>query len=360
MKRITVLIAAAGTGGHVYPGLAVAAELTQAGHRVRWLGTALGIESQLAPQYGIPLYTVPLAGVRGKGLVGWLQLPWKLLYALCKALQIIRRVKPQVVLGMGGYGSVAGGLAARLLRVPLLIHEQNAIPGLANRVLKPLACQVLVGFAEVFGVRAQHVGNPVRAQFAAITAPAVRLAQRKQEELRILVIGGSQGAVALNQIVPQAVLQLSSGVRGLVYHQSGRASLAETCNRYRQYSDAKVAPFIDDMAAAYAWSDIVVCRSGAMTLAEICAAGAAAILVPLPHAVDDHQTHNAAYLSRHGAAVVLPQQHLNATSLVNVLHELALDRHKLLQLASAARRLARLDASMQVMQHCLIAGSGDA
>ena len=356
MKSITVLIAAGGTGGHVYPGLAVAVELMQAGQHVSWLGTAHGIESHLVPEHGIKLHAVPFRGWRGKGLMSWFKLPWKLVQALFKTWLIMRQVKPQVVLAMGGYGSVAGGLAARLLRVPLLIHEQNAMPGLANRVLSLLACQVLVGFAGVLGARAQHVGNPVRAQFPWIAEPTLRLSQHNPEELRILVVGGSQGSAALNEMVPQAVLQLKSKLRVVVFHQTGQAALEATRSRYRQYGDVKVSPFIDDIATAYAWSDVVVCRSGAMTLAEICAAGVAAIVVPLPHAVDDHQTHNAMYLSERNAAIVLPQQRLNVTSLAKLLYELAADRRQLLQLASAARQLAHLDAASQIMRRCLSIG----
>ena len=350
---------AAGTGGHVYPALAIASMLRQRGHQIIWLGTKVGMEGRLIPQHGIDLHQIPMQGLRGKGAIGWLLLPFQLARAVYKALQILRQVRPDITLGMGGYGSAPGGVAAWLLRIPLVIHEQNAIPGLANRLLKPLARRVLVGFTDVFGASAFYTGNPVRADIAAIDPPKTRLSNRGGE-LRVLVIGGSQGAAVLNTVVPDAIAALITTVNVKIHHQAGATTLEATTIRYRQQNlEAEVVAFIDDMAAAYRWSDVVVCRSGAITIAEICAAGVAAILVPFPHAVDDHQTHNATYLAGRNAAVLLSQRKLSAQTLADELGAVAGSREKLLRLASNARQLSGADATENVIEHCLaVVGGG--
>ncbi|NND54880.1 MAG: undecaprenyldiphospho-muramoylpentapeptide beta-N-acetylglucosaminyltransferase [Gammaproteobacteria bacterium] len=348
---------AGGTGGHVFPALAVADELQARGRPVVWLGSPRGIENRLIPAAGIPLHRVRVAGLRGKGLLSWLLAPFKLLLALWDALRIVRRLRPSVVLGMGGFASGPGGLAAWMLRCPLLIHEQNAAAGLTNRLLAGIAREVLQAFPGSFsaGVRARTIGNPVRAEIFAIAAPDERFADRHgHDELRVLVIGGSQGALALNKLVPEAVSLLSEPQRVRVRHQAGEQTLSNAVDAYRQLGiAADVSAFIDDMAAAYDWADVVVCRSGALTVAELAAAGLGSLLVPYPAAVDDHQTLNARYLSDAGAAVLLPQAELTATRLAAELQRCADDRTLVLERARRARSLALPRATADLADACL-------
>jgi UDP-N-acetylglucosamine--N-acetylmuramyl-(pentapeptide) pyrophosphoryl-undecaprenol N-acetylglucosamine transferase len=355
---ITVLILAGGTGGHVFPALAVAERLRDLGVRVEWLGTAAGLESRLVPGAGIALHRVAVSGLRGRGAAALLGAPLRLLRALAQSLAVLRRVRPRAVLGMGGFVSGPGGLAAWLLRIPLLVHEQNAVPGLTNRWLARFAGRAMEAFPGSLSpsVHARHTGNPVRASLLGLPPPAQRLAGRGPE-LRLLVLGGSQGAKALNEVVPAALARLGQGVA--VWHQVGGAHLEHAGERYRQAGvQARLVGFIDDMADAYGWADLVLCRAGAMTVAEVAAVGVASILVPYPHAVDDHQSANARYLADAGAALLLPQPELDPRRLAGLLAELAGARERLLRMAEAARALAMPDAAAAVAGHCLEAVRG--
>ena len=356
-----VLVMAAGTGGHVYPALAVAERLRTCGMRVQWLGTRSGIEAQRVPAAGFVIHHLRVAGLRGKGWRRWLVAPLALSGALIQALRILGKIRPRLVLGMGGYVSGPGGIAAWLLRRPLLIHEQNAIPGLTNRLLAPFAMTVMEGFPGSFAVsrRACHTGNPVRAEIAALVSPAQRFA-RRGPVLRLLVIGGSQGARRLNRIVPEALAACAAAnLQIAVRHQAGARNLADARAAYiRAGASGEPEAYIEDMAAAYEWADLVVCRAGAMTIAELTAAGVASVLVPFPFAVDDHQTRNAEFLSRRGAALLVPEEEFSAGRLRGLLGELAGARERLLEMALAARRLAVPDATERVVERCLEAARG--
>lgn len=343
------LVMAGGTGGHVFPALAVAEELQRRGWRIVWLGSASGMEATLVPKHGFTLETVAFMGLRGKGLLAKLLLPTRLLVAFWQALAVVRRVRPQVVVGMGGYISFPGGMMAALANTPLLIHEQNAIAGLANRVLAGVADRVLSAFPGTLR-KAEHSGNPVRAAIASLPAPRERYAQRSGP-LRLLVIGGSLGAQVLNENVPAAIALLAPDQRPIVRHQAGAKNLDALRAAYARAGVAgDLVPFIDDMTAAYAEADLVICRAGAMTIAELAAAGVASVLVPYPHAVDDHQSANARYLADHAAAVLLPQRELTAQRLAQLLQTLTRDR--LVEMAERARALARADATKVVADAC--------
>ena len=349
-----MLIMAGGTGGHVFPALAVAERLRPAGVSVTWLGTRRGLEAKVVPEAGIPLDFITVTGLRGKRLGVLLTAPVKLVQALFQSLAILRRRRPDVVLGMGGFASGPGGVAAWLTRRPLLIHEQNAIPGLTNRLLARLASRVLEAFPGSFPARtgARYLGNPVREAMASIAAPEARLAGR-QGAVRLLVLGGSQGAKALNEVVP-ATLAALGDMDLEVWHQAGARHLDQTRVAYAEHGvEARVADFVTDMAAAYAWADLVVCRAGAMTIAELAAAGVGAILVPFPHAVDDHQTRNARFLSERGAAVLLPETALDKQRLADLLRELLASRERLQEMARNARAMARPGAASDVAAMCL-------
>jgi UDP-N-acetylglucosamine--N-acetylmuramyl-(pentapeptide) pyrophosphoryl-undecaprenol N-acetylglucosamine transferase len=349
-----VLIMAGGTGGHVYPALAVARELLAQRVPVLWLGTRSGLEARVVPAAGIPIKWMYISGLRGKGLLSLL-VPLKLLLACLQAAWVIIRNRPRIVLGMGGYVAAPGGLICRLLMKPLVIHEQNAVAGFTNRLLAKLANSVLQAFPNTFPpkLHAYHTGNPVREDIANIPLPDVRLAQRKGR-LRLLVIGGSQGSTFLNEIVPQAVATMPSAVWPEIRHQAGRGH-AEATQQIYQSRDiaAQVTSFIDDMAEAYGWADVAVCRAGAMTVAELAAAGLSSILVPFPQAVDDHQTRNARFLADNGAAILANQSKLTPEALGDWLGELSVDRKRLLRMAQNARALARLDATRLVVKECL-------
>ena len=347
-----VLIMAGGTGGHIMPALAVADCLGKQHIPVVWLGTRQGLEAKLVPQAGYPIEWINVSGLRGKGWLRVLQAPLMLGRAWLQALTVARRLRPCAVLGMGGFASGPGGLAARCLGLPLVVHEQNAIPGMTNRCLARIANCVLEAFPESFAKsrRAKTVGNPVRVSIASLAMPAVRWTERTDTP-RLLVLGGSLGAQALNEHLPLALSRLPTECRPQVWHQSGAKTFETAISAYRAAAiSAKVEPFIEDMAAAYAWADLVVCRAGAITVAELAAAGVGAILVPYPYAVDDHQTANARFLERAGAARMIPQQALNAERLARVLQELLPDRAHLLAMAEAARTLARPNAALLVAQ----------
>lgn len=353
MSRI--LIMAGGTGGHVFPALAVARHLLAQGHAVVWLGTQRGLESRVVPAAGLPLDTIAIRGLRGTGLLNWLLLPLRMLVAMIQSWQVLRRHRPDAVLAMGGFVAGPGGLVARLRRTALLVHEQNAIAGMTNRWLANFAHIVMAGFPEAFGERAgvRHVGNPVRDEILNLPPPEQRL-ERRHGALHLLVVGGSQGARIFNQIVPAAIQQLPDGARPEVWHQTGRSEEAATAARYATFTDsARVAAFIDDMAEAYRWADVVVCRAGAMTIAELAAAGVAAILVPFPQAVDDHQTANARFLSSRHAAILLPQKEFSAERLAEILLPFIRNRELVLQMSQRARACAVTDATEQVARLCL-------
>ncbi len=344
----TIMIMAGGTGGHVFPGLAVAELLRQSGWRVVWLGAKTGMEGTLVPKRGYDMAWVSFSGVRGRGPLAFLLLPLRLLVAFWQSARAIFAHRPDVVLGMGGYISFPGGMMAALLGKPLVVHEQNAIPGLANKVLAAVADRVLCAFPGALK-RATLTGNPVRSEITAIAAPESRYAGRSGP-LRVLVVGGSLGAKAFNDVVPRA-LALLTGPRPLVTHQSGAQHAESLRQAYSSAGvQAKTQAFIDDMAAAYAEADIVVCRAGATTVAEIAAAGVASVLVPYPHAVDDHQTANARFLADAGAAVLVPQSELSAERLAEVLA--GFDRVRLRDMAKRARSLARPGAASAVAMAC--------
>lgn len=349
-----IMILAGGTGGHVFPALAVAQRLRAAGVPVVWLGTERGLEARVVPAAGIPIEWLPVRGLRRRGLIGWLAAPGMLLRATWRALDVLRRHRPRAVLGMGGYVSGPGAVAARLLGVPVLIHEQNAVPGFTNRRLKSLARKVMTGFDGVFGQgrKLVHTGNPVREAIAAVPPPQARV--RAEGPLRLLVLGGSQGAQALNEAVPAALARLPAELRPQVRHQAGPAHLEAAQAAYRQHNlDAEVVPFIEDMASAYGWADLAICRAGALTVAELAAVGLPAVLIPFPHAVDDHQTANARHLVARDAAVLFPQDQLSAERLAAVLSELLGDREHLLTMARNARAMGKPDAAEVVARICM-------
>lgn len=352
MAAKRILIMAGGTGGHVFPALAVAARLQALGLDVCWLGTRRGLESKLVPEAGIPLYRIGAQGLRGKRLHAWLLAPLWLALAVLQCMVILIKTRPAAVLGVGGFVTGPGGVAAWLLRRPLVLHEQNAALGLANRWLAPLASHLMEGFPGTFPAHLHAVatGNPVRGEIAALAAPEQRLRGRSGR-LRLLIIGGSQGAQVLNETVPQALALLDEHKRPEVWHQAGGLQHEATLGRYRQAGvEARVVPFITDMAEAYGWADLVICRAGALTLAELAAAGLASVLVPYPHAVDDHQTRNAGYLVQAGAAVLILQQDLSPRRLSDELRDLARDRERLIAMAGAARRLAQPQAAARAAE----------
>ena len=351
----TILIMAGGTGGHIFPALAVARALTARGWRVHWLGNPDGMEAQLVPAHGYVLEPLHFAALRGKGLMRKLLLPLALLRAFAAALRVLRRVRPDVVLGMGGYVSFPGAMMAVLLGRPLVLHEQNSVAGLANRVAARVADRIYAGFPDVLP-GAQWVGNPVRDSIAALAEPEQRLAGR-DGPLRVLVLGGSLGAQALNVVLPEALALMPDGDRPLIRHQTGRDKCASVAAEYRRAGvAAEVLPFIDDMATAYADADLVIARAGALTIAELCAAGVASVLVPYPFAVDRHQHRNAAFLVEREAALMIDQDELSAPALAELLRSFG--RTRLTAMAAAARALARPDAADVVADGCAALAGG--
>jgi len=350
-----ILITAGGTGGHVYPGLAVARALIAQGIPVVWMGTPQGLEARVIPAAGIPMALLNVTGLRGKGLKTLLMAPVNLVRALFQSVQIMLKYQPVAVLGMGGFVAGPGGLVAALMGKPVIIHEQNAVAGLTNTLLSKVSRRVLEGFPGTFAPSAKVMatGNPVRLDIASLPDPLERLADRDDEPVHVLVVGGSLGAQALNQMVPQALAQMAAAERPLVRHQAGSKNIGDAREQYRKAGvDAEVTAFIEDMAEAYGWADLVICRSGALTVAELAAAGVAALLVPFPHAVDDHQTANGQYLANNGAALLIQQRDLSAEKLAGVLHSLCTDRAKLRSMALASRTLAKPHATAQVAAIC--------
>ncbi|MFQ6004710.1 MAG: undecaprenyldiphospho-muramoylpentapeptide beta-N-acetylglucosaminyltransferase [Woeseia sp.] len=355
MSGRPILVMAGGTGGHVYPALAVAKALQRQSREVVWLGTHRGLESLIVPDNDIDVEWISVAGLRGKGGWSWVLAPFRLVWALAQSLSVMVRRRPAAVLGMGGFVSGPGGLAAWLMRRPLVIHEQNAIAGLTNRLLARLARVVLQAFPGSFpaSVKSETVGNPVRADIAALEDPAARFS-RREGRLRLLVLGGSQGALALNKIVPGALARLPEDLQPVVRHQTGRLTIDAARTAYEEHSlEVEVTPYIEDMAEAYAWADLVVCRAGALTVAELAAAGLPAIFVPYPTAVDDHQTANARPMAEAGAATILAEVNLNDESLASLLQKWLASRDQLKARALRARALAQPNALDRITNCCL-------
>jgi UDP-N-acetylglucosamine--N-acetylmuramyl-(pentapeptide) pyrophosphoryl-undecaprenol N-acetylglucosamine transferase len=346
----SILIMAGGTGGHVFPGLAVANYCREHGIDVHWLGTRNGIEAKLVPDAGFPIHFIEISGLRGKGWASLLKAPWRLIRAIYQAQKVIRRLQPDAVLGMGGFVSGPGGIASWLLGTKLVIHEQNAKAGLTNRWLAKIAARVLEGFPDTFDKRNKVVttGNPVRKEIALLPAPAERLALRSDGP-RILVLGGSLGAQAINQLLPRTLARLPVEARPEVYHQTGEKHFNDTIQAYAKAGvSAKIVPFIIEMDQAYAWADFVICRAGALTIAELCAAGVGAVLVPFPYAVDDHQTANAHFMASQHAALLVQQSALSEEVLETMLQDLCCSADKRRQMAEAAYHLRKIDAVEKV------------
>ncbi|MDP2792760.1 MAG: undecaprenyldiphospho-muramoylpentapeptide beta-N-acetylglucosaminyltransferase [Sulfurisoma sp.] len=347
----TLLVMAGGTGGHIFPGLAVADALREQGWRVVWMGNPDGMEARLVPERGYEMAWVRFAALRGKGIVRKLLLPFDLLRAFARASSELKRIRPDVVLGMGGFVTFPGGMMAVLKGIPLVLHEQNSVAGLANRVLAFVADRILTGFPGALK-KGDWVGNPVRTEIALLPEPTLRYRERERrgDPPHLLVVGGSLGAAALNEAVPRALALLPEGERPEVLHQAGEKHIDSLRDIYsRAGVTANLVPFIEDMAGAYAWADLVICRAGALTVAELAAAGVASVLVPFPHAVDDHQTGNARFLANAGAAILLPQAELTPERLALIRN---MNRDQLLQMAEMAQSLAKPDATAAVANVC--------
>lgn len=352
-----ILITAGGTGGHVYPGLAVARALQSQGIPVVWMGTHKGIEARIIPEAGIEIAWLEVSGIRGKGITALLMAPFRLTKALIQSVSIMKKYRPAAVLGMGGFVAGPGGLMASLMGIPVIIHEQNARAGTTNKLLSRFVLEKLEGFPGTFPEKcdAIAVGNPVRQEIAALPIPEVRLEGRNEEgtAFHLLVVGGSLGAKALNEIVPLALCALPKELKVEVVHQAGEATLDVAEKTYHAAAvQAHIVPFIEDMAGAYEWADLVVCRAGALTIAEVSAAGLASILVPYPFAIDDHQTENAKYLAEQGAAILAKQDELTQDSLAQVLEALITNREQLLEMSKQSRSLAMPDATEKVAMIC--------
>ena len=356
MKRAGqgVLIMAGGTGGHIFPGLAVADSLRRKDIPVRWLGAQGGMEATTIPAAGIDLDLVAISGLRGKGLMRWIRMPFMLARAVWQARRLLAANRPACAVSFGGYAAAPGGIAAWTRGIPVLVHEQNRIPGMTNRLLSRFSKKVLQGFPGTFpeDMGAIDSGNPVRSDVAALPEPQTRLADR-EGPIRVLITGGSQGAQVLNLVVPAALKLLPESIEFEVRHQAGAKRVDEALDAYAEAGvDTDVQPFISDMAEAYAWADLVICRSGALTVAELAAAGVASVLVPYAYAVDDHQTRNAEYLADAGAAIILPQATFDAQVLATALEPLLSDRAVLVSMAIAARQQALPDAADKVVEAC--------
>lgn len=354
-KLQRVLIMAGGTGGHVFPGLAVAKRLRKEGVEVHWLGTRKGLEARVVPDADLPIHYISIAGLRGKGWKDIIIAPWRLTVAILQSLKVIYRFKPNVVLGMGGFVSGPGGVASWMLGCPLVIHEQNAKAGMTNRWLSKVARKVLEGFPGTFlnQKNAVATGNPVRDEIAKLPSPEERFSQRQAEKLHLLVLGGSLGAAAINSLVPKALAKLPENERPDVIHQAGEKHLNDTLKAYADAGvTADIKPFIVEMDKAYGWADIVLCRAGALTIAELCAAGVGAILVPFPHAVDDHQTANAGFMVKNQAAQLIQQDDLTVDGLADLLGQLNKDRKRCFSMAQSAYKSRKIDATEQVLRIC--------
>ena len=349
MTKPSILVMAGGTGGHIFPGLAVAEYLRICGWNVSWLGNQNGMEYRLVKSCDFPFEAIEFGGLRGKGLKAKLMLPINLMRACFQSWKIMRRIKPSVVLGMGGYITFPGGLVTKLLKRPLVLHESNSVAGSANRALAKIAMRTLTGFPNTMA-HAEWVGNPIREEFEHIQSPALRYEQR-QGPLSILVVGGSLGAAALNENIPAALKLISKDARPKVIHQAGDKHLADLQKRYADLDvEADIRPFIDDMPSAYAQADLVICRAGAMTVSELAACGVASCLIPFPFAIDDHQTANAKFLADANAAILLPQQDLNPQDLALMIQNF--NRVDLKEIALRAHALAKPHATLRVAEVC--------
>ena len=347
-----IVIMAGGTGGHVFPGLAVAHRLQADDWQVHWLGTPDRMEAELVPAHGFPIEFINIRGLRNHGLVRKLLAPSQIIKAILQALVILRRIKPDVVLGMGGYAAGPGGVAAKLLGIPLVLHEQNAAAGLTNRLLAKIASRILMGFEGAFPLteRSRVVGNPVRDEFLQLAQQPLKHYQAGAV-LKILIVGGSLGARALNQVVPNALAKLNQVE---IRHQSGKGNASQVTDLYQSLgvTTVTVSEFISDMSAAYDWADLLICRAGALTVAEVAAAGIPAVFVPLPHAVDDHQTRNAESLTSRGAAVLMPQKEMTADKLAALIAQWQSDPRQLQKMAQLSRAAAILNATDRVVSEC--------
>lgn len=360
----TILLMAGGTGGHIFPALAVGKALQQQGWKLHWLGSEGGMEEELVPKHGIRMTLLPVKGIRKKGFASLVKAPLQLLKSVMMARKVIKKVKPDVALGMGGFASGPGGIAAKLCGVPLVLHEQNAIAGMTNRYLNRISNITLQAYPGAFVEvdKVATVGNPVRTDLMMIPDAKQRM-HRDNGTINVLVVGGSRGAMILNQKVPAMLDIINGGLTIDIRHQCGRGNLGDLAARYKQIKNPlvtyDVTEFIDDMAAAYAWADLVICRAGALTVAEVAMAGCAAIFVPYPHAVDDHQTHNARYLADQGAAVIIQQHDLDEQQLAHQITSLANDKAHLIDMAMTAKKLAKANATEQVAEYCKRAAIGD-
>lgn len=356
----TVLVMAGGTGGHVIPALTVAKELKNRGANIEWLGTRRGIESRLVPEAGIKIHYLDIEGVRGRGKLALLKAPFLLVKAISQASSVIRKLQPNVVLGLGGFASGPGGVAARLAGIPLVIHEQNAVAGTTNRLLSHIAKRILESFPG--SIRGGELcGNPIRQEISSLWADTRRIGLRlsASKTPRVLVLGGSLGALAINQLVPNAMGSITLEQRPEVWHQTGNAHLAATKNLYHSAGvDARVDDFIGDMAGAYAWADFVICRAGALTVSELTAAGIGSLLIPYPHAIDDHQTKNGQWLVDKQAALMVAQSELDEARLLEILQSEQCSNKNLLAMAGKARELARPEAVDRIADVCMEACRG--
>ena len=355
MSEAPIMILAGGTGGHVFPGLAVANELRQRSKPVVWMGTRAGLEARLVPEAGIEVEWISVSGIRGRGALAWIMAPFRIGLAVAQAIAALRRRRPDAVLGLGGFVSGPGGIAAWLTRRPLLIHEQNAVAGTTNRILARFAKKVFGAFPDSFpaDVDVELVGNPVRESILALPLPSERFASRKDTALRILVLGGSQGARVLNERVPEALRLLPEDAEIEIWHQAGRGLDLAREGYGGSGRTIRIEAFIDDMAEAYAWADLVICRAGALTVSELAAAGVGAVLIPFPYAIDDHQLKNALNFAAAGGGVVIPEPEFDAGRLVREISHFADDRQSVVQLAEKAREQARPRATQRLADACL-------
>jgi UDP-N-acetylglucosamine--N-acetylmuramyl-(pentapeptide) pyrophosphoryl-undecaprenol N-acetylglucosamine transferase len=354
MRDRTFLIMAGGTGGHVFPALAVAYSLMERHDKVTWLGSKGGMEEGIVTKAKIPFFGINIKGVRGKGRLSQLLAPFKIISAVFQSFIVLRKVKPDAVLGMGGFASGPGGLAARILGIPLVIHEQNSVAGMTNKILAKLATTVMTAFPKAFSenIACKMVGNPLRAEIARLYYER-ELNKEKNSTINLLILGGSLGAQSLNEVVPKALGLLEQDIKPSVWHQTGKNKAKDVSCAYKAFNiDATVTEFIEDMAQAYKWADFVICRAGALTISELCVAGLGAILIPYPYAVDDHQTKNAEYLVKGGAAWLLDEKDLSPSVLSEVLQPLLVKRERINILSEAAHKLAQVDATENVANEC--------
>ncbi len=354
-KAPTILVMAGGTGGHIFPGIAVADKLKSVGWNVHWLGTAKRMEATIVPAHGYDISFINIAGLRNKNWKEWLKTPFKLMLSVYQSVQVIRKVQPDVVLGMGGYASAPGGVAAWIMGKPLVLHEQNAVAGMSNRFLSKIASRVLSAFPGAFDESIEHqvIGNPLRSDIISIENV---VPHQPASSKKVLVVGGSLGAQILNTTVPQAMKQIK--LQSIdVWHQTGKGNQEAVLESYQEYGlpeeKVKVTEFIDDMAEAYKWADVVICRAGALTVSELAMAAKPAVFVPLPHAVDDHQTKNAMYLVERGAAKLIPQAEFNGTTLAQMLNTLFISDTVVQKMAKAAHDAAHADATANVAGICI-------